>query len=100
MGPRIPDTDYRHQWGSLRGISHRVLHRNHPRARANTPMNHARRIAILVADGIDVTGAQGIHAALVSEGAEPYFLGPRSGVVRGGNGADLEVQDSLDSSAA
>ena len=59
-------------------------------------MNRARRIAILVAEGIDVTGAQAIHAALVSEGVEPRFVGPRAGVVRGGNGADLEVQDSLD----
>jgi catalase len=54
-----------------------------------------RRVAILVADGIDVTGAQAIHTALLSEGAVPRFVGPKLGTIRGGNGADLEVEMSL-----
>jgi catalase len=55
-----------------------------------------RRVAIMVADGVDVTGAQALHAALLSEGAVPRFVGPRLGTVRGGNGADLEVEISLE----
>jgi catalase len=55
-----------------------------------------RRVAILVADGVDVTVAQSIHAALLSEGAVPRFVGPRLGTVRGGNGAELEVEISLE----
>jgi catalase len=55
-----------------------------------------RRVAILVADGVDVTVAQPIHAALLSEGAVPRFVGPRLGTVRGGNGAELEVEISLE----
>jgi catalase len=54
-----------------------------------------RRVAILVADGVDVTGAQAIHTALLSEGAVPQFVGPQLGTIRGGNGADLEVELSL-----
>ena len=55
-----------------------------------------RRVAILVADGVNVTAAQAIHAALLAEGAVPRFVGPRLGTVRGGNGADLEVEISLE----
>jgi catalase len=55
-----------------------------------------RKIAILVADGVDVAAAQAIHAALLSEGAVPRFVGPRLGVVRGGNGANLDVEISLE----
>jgi len=55
-----------------------------------------RRIAILVADGVDVAGAQALHASLLSEGAVPRFVGPRLGVVRGGKGAQLDVEISLE----
>ncbi len=55
-----------------------------------------RRVAIMVADGVNVTAAQAIHAALLTEGAVPRFVGPRLGTVRGGNGADLEVEISLE----
>jgi catalase len=54
-----------------------------------------RKIAILVADGIDVAVAEAIHAALLSEGAVPRFVGPRLGTVRGGNGA-VEVEITLE----
>jgi catalase len=55
-----------------------------------------RRVAILVADGVDVAAAQALHAALLAEGAVPRFVGPRLGEVRGGDGADLEVEISLE----
>jgi catalase len=51
-----------------------------------------RKVAIMVADGIDVPSAQAAHAALLSEGAVPRFVGPKLGMVRGPNGADLEVE--------
>jgi catalase len=49
-------------------------------------------VAIMVADGIDVPSAQAAHAAVLSEGAVPRFVGPKLGMVRGPNGADLEVE--------
>jgi catalase len=55
-----------------------------------------RRVAIMVADGVNVTVAQAIHAALLSEGAVPRFIGPRLGTIHGGNGADLDVEISLE----
>jgi catalase len=55
-----------------------------------------RRVAIMVADGVDVAAAQAVHAALLAEGAVPRFIGPRLGTIRGGNGADLEVEISLE----
>jgi catalase len=55
-----------------------------------------RRVAILVADGVDVGVAQALHAALLAEGAVPRFVGPRLGTVRGGNGAELEVEITLE----
>jgi len=55
-----------------------------------------RRIAILVADGVDGAGAQDIHAALLAEGAVPRFVGPRMGAVRSEKGANLDVEMTLE----
>ena len=55
-----------------------------------------RRVAILVADGVDGGVARAIHAALLAEGAVPRFVGPRLGTVRGGNGQDLEVEITME----
>jgi catalase len=55
-----------------------------------------RRVAIFVADGVDVASAQALHAALSAEGAVPRFLGPRLGVVRGGKGDEIDVEISLE----
>ena len=55
-----------------------------------------RRVAIMVADGVDVAAAQAVHAALLAEGAVPRFLGPHLGTVSGANGTSLEVEISLD----
>ncbi|MFO0738401.1 MAG: catalase [Labilithrix sp.] len=49
-----------------------------------------RRVAVLVADGID--GAEAIHAALSAEGAIPRFVGARLGTVKTKQGEiDVEV---------
>jgi catalase len=55
-----------------------------------------RRIAILVADGVDIAGAEEIHAALLAEGAVPRFVGPRLGTARGPKGGSLDVEISLE----
>ena len=55
-----------------------------------------RRVAIMVADGVDVAAAQAIHAALLEEGAVPRFVGPRLGTVNGAGGASLDVEISLE----
>ena len=54
-----------------------------------------RRVAVLVADGVDVGVARSIHAALLAEGAVPRFVGPRLGTIRG-KGGDIEVEISLE----
>jgi catalase len=51
-----------------------------------------RKVAIMVADGVDVAGAQALHAALLAEGAVPRFVGPRLGSVRGAGGESLDVE--------
>jgi catalase len=51
-----------------------------------------RRIAILVANGSDVAGAQALHAALLAEGAVPRFVGPRLGAAQGASGDSLDVE--------
>jgi len=55
-----------------------------------------RRIAILVADGVDGAGAQEIHATLLANGAVPRFVGARLGKVRSATGPDLDVEISLE----
>ncbi len=51
-----------------------------------------RRVAIVVADGIDVAGAKTLHAGLAQEGAVPRYVGARLGTVRGEGGETLEVE--------
>ncbi len=41
-----------------------------------------RRIAILVADGVDGATARALHAGLVEQGAVPRYIGPRLGAVK------------------
>jgi catalase len=57
-----------------------------------------RRVALLVADGVDVAGAQAIHAALLAEGAVPRFVGARLGPVSGAGGETLDVEITLEAS--
>jgi catalase len=55
-----------------------------------------RRIAILVADGVDGDAAQAIHAGLARYGAVPRYIGARLGRVESGAGDTLEVEATLE----
>ncbi len=51
-----------------------------------------RRIAILVADGIDVASSKEMHAALATKGAVPRYVGARLGAIDARDGGKLEVE--------
>ena len=55
-----------------------------------------RRIAILVADGVDGAGAAAIHAGLMEQGAVPRFVGARLGRVEGSGGKPIDVEVTLE----
>ncbi|HYC54585.1 MAG TPA: catalase [Candidatus Binatia bacterium] len=55
-----------------------------------------RRIAILVADGVDAAAATACHTALAAEGAVPRYIGPMLGTVTGADGTTIEVEVSLE----
>jgi catalase len=56
-----------------------------------------RRVAILVADGIDGEGARAIHDALLEEGAVPRYVAARLGTIRTLQGEELEVETTFES---
>ena len=51
-----------------------------------------RKVALLVADGIDATSLRAAHAALAEQGALPRFIGPRLGRVQPGVGDAIHVE--------
>jgi catalase len=55
-----------------------------------------RRIAILVADGVDGAAALAIHKELVQQGAVPRFVGIKLGRVKSAGGDPLEVEISME----
>jgi catalase len=55
-----------------------------------------RRIAILVADGVDGEAARTLHAGLAEQGAVPRYVGARLGSVRTEAGDTLEVEVTLE----
>ena len=55
-----------------------------------------RRIAILVADGVDGEAAEALHEGLAERGAVPRYVGVRLGSVRTADGGSLEVEVSLE----
>ncbi len=55
-----------------------------------------RRIAILVADGVNGGEAQAIAARLRAEGAVPVFVAPKLGAVKSGAGKALQADASLE----
>jgi catalase len=55
-----------------------------------------RRIAILVADGVNGGAAQTLHAALAEKGAVPRYVGARLGAVQTEEAAALEVEVTLE----
>lgn len=55
-----------------------------------------RRIAIIVADGVDGRAAQALHTALLAQSAVPRFVGVRLGSARSTSGDAVEVEVSLE----
>lgn len=59
---------------------------------------HTKRVAILVATGVNVVSARFIYAALLNKGAVPRFVGPRLGTVGNEAGECINVEISLEAS--
>jgi catalase len=59
-----------------------------------------RRVAILVADGVDTEEASLLHAALLQRGAVPRFVGIKLGHVVGASGDSLDVEVSMEAAPA
>jgi catalase len=55
-----------------------------------------RRVALLVADGIDADSLREVHALLTKAGAVPRFVGVRLGQVQPSSGAPLHVEVSME----
>jgi len=55
-----------------------------------------RKVAILVADGVDAEAAKALHAGLAALGAVPRYVGPRLGAVEAEDGECLEVEATLE----
>ncbi len=55
-----------------------------------------RRIAILIADGVDGEAARALHEGLAAEGAVPRFVGVRLGTVETAQGDGLEAEVTLE----
>ncbi|CAN5146648.1 catalase HPII [soil metagenome] len=57
-----------------------------------------RKIAVLVANGVDGKALGALRSALAAAGAVPLYVGVRLGTVDGGKGAALEVDVTLENS--
>jgi catalase len=57
-----------------------------------------RRIAILVANGVDAKEAKAIYTSLLSSGAVPRLVGSRLGIVNSAIGKGLDVEVTLEAS--
>ena len=55
-----------------------------------------RRVALLVADGIDAVSLRDVHARLAAEGATPRFVGVRLGQAIAGTGSPINVEVTLE----
>jgi catalase len=55
-----------------------------------------RKVALLVADGIDGESLRAVHAALAKAGAAPRFVGVRLGAVRPKSGPPIHVEITLE----
>ena len=60
----------------------------------------SRRIAVLVADGVDLDTAAAIRRGLEEAGAMVRWVGPRVGLHRAGGGGEFEAEASLESEAS
>jgi catalase len=54
-----------------------------------------RKVAILVANGVDGAGAMAIHEALSAQGALPRFIGPKLGAVESTTGDAVEADATM-----
>jgi catalase len=59
-----------------------------------------RKVAVLVADGVDAASIARIQAALTEEGAVTRLLGGRLGTFKGADGSSVEVDGTLENSPA
>jgi catalase len=58
-----------------------------------------RRVAILVAEGVDGASLRAVHATLIEAGAVPRFVGPRLGAYAvAGKGEPIEADASMENS--
>ena len=57
-----------------------------------------RRVAILIADGVEGTSLAALHSALTAAGAVPRFVGPRLGSYVAANGEHIEADASMENS--
>ena len=57
-----------------------------------------RKVAILVADGVDGASLKTLHAALTDAGAVPRFVGPRLGTYSTADGDTIEADVSMENS--
>ena len=60
----------------------------------------ARRVAILVADGVEGKGLKGLADRLTAAGAVPRFIGPHLGAVEPVSGAPIEVDIPVSAAAS
>lgn len=77
-----------------------------PEVKVSTPLSlfsdpgegsiRGRRVAILVADGIDAKQSQSLHASLTAQGAVPKFIGARLGSVKTKDGDRLAVESTFE----
>ncbi|HEY4305417.1 MAG TPA: catalase [Gemmatimonadaceae bacterium] len=58
----------------------------------------SRKIAILIANGVDGASLQTLHAALTNAGAIPRFVAPRLGTITTANGETIEADASMENS--
>jgi catalase len=65
-------------------------------ARPGSAGVRTRRIAILVAHGVDGEAATALHAALAAQGAVPRFVGVKLGRVQSTTGEPIEVEISME----
>jgi len=59
-----------------------------------------RKVAILVANGVDGDSLNSLHASLTSAGAVPRFVGPRLGRYSTAGGGTIEADASMENSPA
>jgi catalase len=57
-----------------------------------------RRVAILVADGVEGKSLSTLHTALTAAGAVPRFVGPQLGAFTAANGERIEADASMENS--